>query len=75
VKNRVSVGYEYQGKQSVKNIPDPVRIYKVLMKPETAGKVIGEERQRRAKRRWVAIAGVAVLAVVAVSRERFKDIV
>jgi len=31
VKNRISVGYEYQGKQSVKNIPDPVRVYKVLL--------------------------------------------
>ena len=65
VKNRVSVGYEYQGKQSVKNIPDPVRVYKVLLEPEAAGKVIGEEEPRPRKKRWAAIAAVAVLAVVA----------
>jgi adenylate cyclase len=35
-KNRISVGYEYQGKQSVKNIPDPVRVCKVLLEPEAA---------------------------------------
>jgi len=65
VKNRVSVGYEYQGKQSVKNIPDPVRVYKVLLEPGAAGKVIGEEEPRPRKKRWAAIAAVAVLAVVA----------
>jgi adenylate cyclase len=65
VKNRVSVGYEYQGKQTVKNIPDPVRVYKVLMKPEAAGKVIGEEEPGHKKRKWVAVAVAAVLAVAA----------
>jgi adenylate cyclase len=65
VKNRISVGYEHQGKQSVKNIPDPVRVYKVLLEAEAAGKVIGEEELRPRKKRWAAIAAVAVLAVVA----------
>jgi len=65
VKNRISVGYEYQGKQSVKNIPDPVRLYKVLLEPEAAGKVIGDDEPRPRKKRWVAIAAVVVLALVA----------
>ena len=65
VKNRISVGYEYQGKQSVKNIPDLVRVYKVLLEPEAAGKVIGEEEPRPRKKRWAAIAAVAVLVAVA----------
>jgi len=65
VKNRISVGYEYQGKQSVKNIPDPVRVYKVLLEPEAAGKVIGEEERRPRKKRLAAIAAVAILVVVA----------
>ena len=65
VKNRISVGYEYQGKQNVKNIPDPVRVYKVLLAPEAAGKVIGEEEPRPRKKRWAAIAAIAILVVVA----------
>jgi adenylate cyclase len=65
VKNKISVGYEYQGKQSVKNIPDPVRVYKVLLESEAAGKVIGEEELRPRKKRWATMAAVAVLAVVA----------
>ena len=34
VKNKFPVGYEYQGKQNVKNIPDPVSTYRVLMDPQ-----------------------------------------
>ena len=41
VKNKLDVGYEYLGEHSVKNIAEPVRVYKVLMEPEYAGKVIG----------------------------------
>jgi adenylate cyclase len=65
VKNRISVGYEYQGKQSVKNIPDPVRVYKLLLEPEASGKVIGEDEPRQKKKRWAAMVAIAVLALVA----------
>jgi class 3 adenylate cyclase len=44
VRNKLDLGYEYLGEQSVKNIALPVRIYKVLMEPEAAGKVIGERK-------------------------------
>jgi adenylate cyclase len=66
VRDKVDLGYEYLGEKSVKNIPRPVRAYKVLMDSEYAGKVIGEEDPRRAKRRWAAVAVVVVLAVAAV---------
>ena len=66
VKNKLSVGYQYVGKQTVKNIPDPVRAYKVLMEPEAAGKVIGEEEPKPAKWGWKTVAaGVLVLVVLA----------
>ena len=64
VKNRVSVGYEYQGKRSVKNIPDPVRVYKVLLEPEAAGKIIDEKEPRPIKGLWMAIAAVVILAAI-----------
>jgi adenylate cyclase len=66
VKNRISVGYEYRGKQAVKNIPDPVRVYKVLVEPEAAGKVFGEEKRRPIKGRRVAVAAAALIAVAAI---------
>jgi adenylate cyclase len=64
VKNKVSVGYQYLGKQTVKNIPDPVRVYKVLMEPEAAGKVIGAVEPRQIRWGWKAVAAVAVLVLV-----------
>jgi class 3 adenylate cyclase len=44
VRNKLSLGYEFRGEQTVKNIAEPVRVYKVLMEPELAGKVIGERK-------------------------------
>lgn len=35
VKNKLAFGYEYIGEQAVKNIKEPVRVYRVLMEPET----------------------------------------
>lgn len=43
IKEKLSFGYEYLGDHEVKNIKDPVRVYKVLVAPEDAGKLIGEE--------------------------------
>jgi len=34
VKSKLSVGYQYLGEQTVKNISEPVRVYQVLMEPE-----------------------------------------
>ena len=44
LKQKVDVGYEFLGEQKVKNIQEPVRVYRVLVEPEAAGKVIGERR-------------------------------
>jgi adenylate cyclase len=65
VKNKLNLGYQYLGEHSVKNIAEPVRVYSVLMEPEAAGKVIGEERPRPKQWRWAAIGTVAVLVIVA----------
>jgi len=61
VKGKLSLGYQFVGKQTVKNIPDPIRAYKVLMGPEYAGKVIGEDKPKH--RRSVLIAAVILIAI------------
>lgn len=43
VKKRLPLGFEYLGEHSVKNIEEPVRVYRVLMKTEDVGKIIGEK--------------------------------
>ena len=60
LKGKLEVGYQYLGEHRVKNIEEPVRVYKILMEPEAAGKVIGE---RRKTKRWMAIAAAVVLLV------------
>jgi class 3 adenylate cyclase len=44
VRNKLSLGYEFRGEQAVKNIAEPVRVYRVLTEPEAVGKVIGERK-------------------------------
>ena len=65
VRNKLDLGYEYLGEQTVKNIALPVRAYKVLMEPDAVGKVIGEKKPKPEKWGWKAIAGVAVMILVA----------
>ena len=64
IKNKLKLGYEYIGEHAVKNIKDPVRVYKVLMNPEDAGKQIGEKK-KRSKLKWF-LAAAAIFALLAV---------
>ena len=60
IKEKLSLGYHYLGEQDVKNISEPVRVYRLLTEPEDAGRVIDERRPRL--RRWhLAVVAVAVL--------------
>ena len=61
VKNKLNLGYEYLGEHTVKNIAEPVPVYKVLMEPEAAGKIIGEKRTRLTRRHWAAVAVVVLI--------------
>jgi TolB-like protein/class 3 adenylate cyclase/Tfp pilus assembly protein PilF len=52
IKNKLKLGYEYLGDHQVKNIKDPVRVYKVLMDPEDAGKLLGQ-KLKPSGRKWI----------------------
>jgi adenylate cyclase len=65
VKNKLDLGYKYIGEQSVKNISEPVRIYKVLTESEYAGKIIGEKsRIKNLRIGLFLVISIAVLAVI-----------
>jgi adenylate cyclase len=64
VRNKLNLGYEFRGEQTVKNIAEPVRVYKVLTEPEAAGKVIGERKARRAQWHWAVIGFVVAIIIV-----------
>ena len=62
VKNKLNLGYQNLGEHRVKNISEPIRVYRVLTEPEAAGKVIGEKK--KAKRWLVRAAAVALIVAV-----------
>ena len=63
IKDKLNFGYEYLGDHEVKNIKDPVRVYKVLMAPEDAGKLIGEKK-KRPKLKWLLISAVVFMVII-----------
>jgi adenylate cyclase len=66
IAKKLPLGYEYLGEQTVKNIEKPVRVYRVLMDPEAAGKVIGEKRPISRHWRWAAVAMIVVAGALAI---------
>jgi adenylate cyclase len=66
VRNKVNLGYKYLGEQRVKNIALPVRMYKVLMEPEEAGKVVGEKKAKT--KQWqMATMGLVIGVIVVIA--------
>jgi adenylate cyclase len=64
VKNKLNLGYKYLGEQAVKNIAEPIRVYRVLMEPEEAGKVIGEKKAK--PRKWQKLVSILVAILIVV---------
>jgi adenylate cyclase len=72
VRNKVDLGFEYLGRQTVKNITEPVRVYRVLMDPEAAGNLRYRKRRddpghkRKTLRAVSAAVCILAIAIVAV---------
>jgi TolB-like protein/class 3 adenylate cyclase/Flp pilus assembly protein TadD len=67
VKNKISTGYEYLGEHRVKNIKDPVSVYRLLPDAEAKGAVVYKRRRDdpRHRRRAAFIALVIFVVLVA----------
>jgi len=68
IRNKLALGYEYVGEQTVKNIKEPVRVYRVLMEPGVtkAGKGLrGKVKGKKAFALGIFAAFVVVAAVAA----------
>ena len=64
IKHKLGLEYEYQGEQEVKNIPEPVRVYKVLSFPGAAAhRVIKAKKAAGKTLRYTILAILAVLVV------------
>jgi TolB-like protein/class 3 adenylate cyclase/thioredoxin-like negative regulator of GroEL len=66
VKKQIDLGYEYLGEHDVKNIAEPVQVYRVLTEPEAAGQVTGETKRAPRSRKRLAATAVVVLLIGAV---------
>jgi adenylate cyclase len=65
IKNKLSLGYESLGEHTVKNIKEPVRVYRMRIGPEAAAPVV--IGKKAGPRRWqrAGLTAVAVLVVLA----------
>ncbi len=65
VKNKLSVGYQSMGAHGVKNIAEPVRVYRIVPEPDAFGKAVGRVWYRLKQWQKVALAiAIALLQVV-----------
>ncbi|MCG6973829.1 MAG: tetratricopeptide repeat protein, partial [Desulfobacterales bacterium] len=64
IKEKLSLGYHYLGEQDVKNISEPIRVYRLLTERADAGKMIGEKKPKSKKLRWAASGVIALIALV-----------
>ena len=67
VKKKVSQGFEYLGEHAVKNISEPVRIYRVLLAPEYEGRFIGEPAAKTTRFKMPAAFAIAMILVASVA--------
>ena len=65
VKNKLALGFEFLGERQVKNIAEPVVVYRVRMDAASAGKIIGTARKGRSEWLWSAVAAGLLVVIVA----------
>jgi len=67
IKNKLALGYDYVGEQTVKNIKEPVRVYRILMEPGVKVPEVAPEKKGK-PRQWQRMAlpfGVILIVAVA----------
>ncbi|MHC4271988.1 MAG: adenylate/guanylate cyclase domain-containing protein [Planctomycetota bacterium] len=55
IKNKLLLGYHFLGEQNVKNIPESIQVYQIIMESETTVKTFGEKPAKSKRRYWVAV--------------------
>ena len=67
IKNKLSLSYESLGEHTVKNIKEPVRVYRMRIGPEAAAPVVKEKKAMLRKWQWAALAVLVILILGAVA--------
>ena len=67
VKKKIRQGFEYMGEHEVKNISEPVRIYRILLTKEYEGRIIGEAVYKSTKINKPTAVVIIVLLICSVA--------
>jgi len=65
IRNKLPLGYHDLGERNVKNISEPIRVYRISMEPEAAGKVLAENELWLRSRSRAALTFAALAVAVA----------
>ena len=65
IKNKLAFSYDYVGEQVVKNIKEPVRVYRVRIDPEATSAKLGETKRFAGK--GLSKAALAIVALVVIA--------
>jgi adenylate cyclase len=70
IRNKIALSYEDLGDQTVKNIAEPVRVFRVMLEGGTATRTTAKATQRSLRKHWrggvFSIAGLALITAVIV---------
>jgi adenylate cyclase len=65
IKNKLALGYEYIGEHTVKNIAEPLKVYRVPVGPRAAFPKEGDEKRTRLENwQWTALGAVGAIIVI-----------
>jgi adenylate cyclase len=65
IKNKLALGYEYIGEHTVKNIAEPLKVYRVPMGPKVAFPKEGSEKKTKSKNwQWTALGAAGAIIVI-----------
>jgi len=65
IKNKLPLKYDYQGEHEVKNIAEPVRVYRAQVEPEVASSKLGKEK--KPARKGLSKTVMAIIAAVVIA--------
>jgi len=70
IRNKLPLNYEDLGEQSVKNIAEPVRVFRVMMEGRAAARTTAKATERSLRKHWrggvFSLAGLTLIAAVIV---------
>ena len=65
IKNKLALGYKYIGEHTVKNIAEPLKVYRVPVGPKAATSKKGDEKKTRLKNwQWTALGAAGAVTVI-----------